>query len=108
MKKLLGFIAIVWIVMSPVYLLAYPTDTAKMNALLKSSVSSEKTAGLLTAAYYQKFLLGNQTQADSLCKKAILDAHLRENQLEMLQSAIVYAKVCLAANSGHRRRGTVL
>lgn len=104
MKRLLCLIVLSWIISYSLPLSAYPTDTTKINAQLKSSVFSERVQGLVSAAYYQKFILGNQDRADSLCKKAILEAHLKESKPEMIHSAIVYAQLCLTSNADNAQK----
>lgn len=75
--------------------LAYPTDTSLFVQQMKSENKSEKLPAYLNAGFYQKYIVGNHYMADSLSKKAVLEAHLMENSSLIIQSAMAYSQLCL-------------
>lgn len=72
---------------------SFPTDTASFSRHVQSSAPEEKIKGLSEWAYYHKYISGNQVLADSLANQAVLQAHLREDNLSICLAAITYSKL---------------
>ena len=77
---------------------AINTDTAAFSRHIKSAGNEEKILGLTEWAYYHKYISGNRTLADSLANQAVLQAHLREDNLTVCRAAITYSKLFSSGN----------
>ena len=98
MKRLLACIISLLLIMLSFSTKAIKHDTADFVKNIKSQSIELKMNGMISLAYYHKYMSGNHKLADSLSKEALLVAHLHELNSFICYTALVYSELCQAEN----------